>query len=263
MGCVSSNQASQQAEQRTNKGSKTPAEKLSEQDTNQNASEKNQTPAKLEVPSGTSATSKPTTPQNLATPTVDSPTAKSPKSASPRANAKAAYKQETDPAKQLELIQTLSLIAISIYRSLAQALENEHAAFQKLALKRGYNDYIELARITSITKLLGSWYECDASMPQNKGNPHFKRQLFGNMLESCSRLIVRNNNAPDSGKFVQKLQEAVRKTADSLGDTVLLATSSDLKQHLLFFQRSFRVLQGDIYTVEALEANMSKYVDDE
>lgn len=142
--------------------------------------------------------------------------------------------------------------------TLPQALENEFESFREVALKRGYADYIELARISSITILLAQTYDASsAKLPElDRQSPHFKRQLFGEMLEACSALRPRDGKNPDSQEFITGLQAAVRKTQDGLRDSIPFADTSELKQHLIFFEKAFAVLLGDVATIERLEARM-------
>jgi len=162
--------------------------------------------------------------------------------------------------------ETLRGVTCAVLDRLATTLEYEGELYQEIAIRAGRSHFMDLMGPQFFEKVFSTYlYLKTVREPDvERSNLAYEHQRYSNFISSALASPFRTP-APSRKEFAKKMQDAARKTQETLKSSAAQTTNADLKQHLDFFIRVFDFLQGDIAAEgsQLLYSNIDKICDSE
>jgi len=172
-------------------------------------------------------------------------------------------------------VDVVKSVSVTMLRRLGTTLGKEYSAFNELAAKTQKSNYMDFIDIEKFESFYRRSYQLSTEFPEpddiDTKSIHYKQRKFECFLDeiddSDSRIPLWGGTEQARHETFTILQSAAKHTVISLEnamkfcdrDTSGTSRIRNLKPHLTFFARTFRVFEGDIEkNINIFYANIDK-----
>jgi len=171
-------------------------------------------------------------------------------------------KVEPSNEEFVDFVDSVKAVSVIMLRRLATTLGKEYSAFNELAAKTQKSNYMDFIDIDKFEVFYRRTCQLSTEFPEpddiDPKSIHYKQRKFECFLDeiddSQNRVPVWGASDQARTEAFSFLQNAAKHTVISLEnatrfcdkDTSSTSRIKNLKPHLLFFARTFRVFEGDI-----------------
>jgi len=159
-------------------------------------------------------------------------------------------------------VDSVKLVSLIMLRRLATALSKEYSAFNELAAKTQKSNYMDFIDIEKFELFYRRAFQLSTEYPEPEDidpkSIHYRQRKFECFLDevedSESQLPLWGGSEQARQETFSLLQNAAKHTVISMEnatrfcdiDTSSTSRIKNLKPHLIFFARTFRIFEGDI-----------------
>jgi len=186
-------------------------------------------------------------------------------------------KVESSNEEFIDFVDTVKMVSVIMLRRLGTTLGKEYSAFNELAAKTQKSNYMDFIDIDKFEVFYRRTCQLSTEFPEPEDidpkSIHYKQRKFECFLDeiddSQSRVPIWGGSDQARNEIFGLLQNAAKHTVISLEnatrfcdrDTSSTSRIKNLKPHLLFFARTFRVFEGDMQkNINIFYDNMDKCI---
>jgi len=171
-------------------------------------------------------------------------------------------KLEVSNEEFIAFIDVVKVVLITMLKRLTTTLGKEYSAFNELAAKTQKSNYVDFIDMEKFELFFRRAYQLNNEFPEPEDidtkSIHYRQRKFECFLDEVEdsdyRMPLWGGSEPARQETFGLLQNAAKHTVISLEnatrfcdrDTSSTSRIKNLKPHLLFFARTFRVFEGDI-----------------